>query len=73
MSDPRFFRRPTGLTLREIAELTGASPRGHAPLERRISDVAPLNRAGPADLAFLDGPRYAHQLDSTRAGICIVS
>jgi UDP-3-O-[3-hydroxymyristoyl] glucosamine N-acyltransferase len=73
MSDPLFFRHPSGLTLREIAELTGGSPRGCAPLDRRISDVAPLDRAGPADLAFLDGPRYADQLDSTRAGICIVS
>jgi UDP-3-O-[3-hydroxymyristoyl] glucosamine N-acyltransferase len=73
MSDPLFFRHPSGLTLREIAELTGGSPRGCAPLERRISDVAPLDRAGPADLAFLDGRRYADQLDSTRAGICIVS
>jgi UDP-3-O-[3-hydroxymyristoyl] glucosamine N-acyltransferase len=73
MSDPLFFRRPTGLTLREIAELAGALPRDRAPLERRVSDVAPLDRAGPADLAFLDGPRYADQLESTRAGICIVS
>ena len=72
MSDPLFFRRPSGLTLREIAELTGASPRRDAPLDRRVSDVAPLDRAGPADLAFLDSPRYADQLDSTHAGICLV-
>jgi len=73
MSDPLFFRRPSGLTLRELAELTGASPREGAPLDRRVSDVAPLDRAGPADLAFLDSPRYADQLASTRAGICVVS
>jgi len=73
MSDPLFFRRPSGLTLREIAELTGASPGAGAPLDRRINDVAPLDRAGAADLAFLDSPKYADQLDATRAGICIVS
>jgi UDP-3-O-[3-hydroxymyristoyl] glucosamine N-acyltransferase len=73
MSDPLFFRRPSGLTLREVAELTGASPRSNAPLERRVSDVAPLDRAGPADLAFLDSPRYADQLESSHAGICLVS
>jgi UDP-3-O-[3-hydroxymyristoyl] glucosamine N-acyltransferase len=73
MSDPLFFRRPSGLTLREIATLTGASPRPGAPLDRRVSDVAPLDRAGPADLVFLDSPRYADQLASTHAGICIVS
>src|SRR6266704_823737 len=73
MSDPLFFRPASGLTLREIAELTGASPRPGAPLDRRVSDVAPLDRAGPADLAFLDSPRYADQLGSTHAGICLVS
>src|SRR5207244_12944949 len=50
-----------------------ASPRAGTPLDRRISDVAPLDRAGPADLAFLDSPKYADQLDSTHAGVCIVS
>ena len=73
MSDPLFFRPASGLTLGEIAELTGASPRPGAPLDRRVSDVAPLDRAGPADLAFLDSPRYADQLGSTHAGICLVS
>jgi UDP-3-O-[3-hydroxymyristoyl] glucosamine N-acyltransferase len=73
MSDPLFFRRPSGLTLREIAELAGASPRPGAPLDRCVSDVAPLDRAGPADLAFLDNPRYADELGATHAGICILS
>jgi UDP-3-O-[3-hydroxymyristoyl] glucosamine N-acyltransferase len=73
MSDPLFFRRPPGLSVREIAELTGASPRPGAPLERRVSDVAALDRAGPADLAFLDSPRYAEELPASRAGICLVS
>src|SRR5438132_12528912 len=71
MSDPLFFRPASGLTLREIAELTGASPRPGAPLDRRISDVAPLDRAGPADLAFLDSPRYADPPGSTHAGLCL--
>jgi UDP-3-O-[3-hydroxymyristoyl] glucosamine N-acyltransferase len=73
MSDPLFFRRSSGLTLREIAELTGTVPPPGAPLDRRIRDVAPLDRAGPADLAFLDNPRYADELASTGAGICLVS
>ena len=44
MSDPLFFRRPLGLSLREIAALTRASPRPGAPLDRRVNDVAPLDR-----------------------------
>jgi UDP-3-O-[3-hydroxymyristoyl] glucosamine N-acyltransferase len=73
MSEPLFFKRPSGLTLREIAELTGASPRPGAPPDRRVSDIAPLDRAGPCDLAFLDSPRYADDLAATNAGICLVA
>src|SRR5436309_7353459 len=73
MSDPLFFRRPSGLSLGEIAQLTGASPRAGAPLDRRVNDVAPLDRAGPEDLAFLDSLRYADELDSTHAGICLIA
>ena len=72
MSDPLFFRRPSGLSLREIAALTRASPRPGAPLDRRVNDVAPLDRAGPEDLAFLDSPRYVDELAATDAGICLV-
>jgi UDP-3-O-[3-hydroxymyristoyl] glucosamine N-acyltransferase len=73
MSDSRFFKRPAGLTLREIAALTRASPTPGAPLDRRVRGIAALDEAGPTDLTFLDKPRYAAALKTTDAGICILA
>src|SRR5215218_2151950 len=71
MTEPVFFKRPPGLTAGEIAALAGAEPQAGAKLDRRVTNVAPLDRAGPADLTFLDNAKFAGQLASTRAGICL--
>ncbi len=73
MSQPRFLEPPKGLTAGEIATLTGAVPQQGAARERRVTGVAPLDRAGPQDLAFLENKKYAGQLPATRAGVCLVS
>ena len=39
MTPPTFFGGVRGLTVREIAAMTGAEPRGGADLERRITGV----------------------------------
>jgi len=70
MADSRFFPAPPEATLAEIAERIGAR------LERgdgaaRIRGPAPLDTAGPADLAFLDNARYLSSLAATRAGACV--
>ncbi|MFL6950970.1 MAG: UDP-3-O-(3-hydroxymyristoyl)glucosamine N-acyltransferase, partial [Xanthobacteraceae bacterium] len=66
-----FFKRPPGLTAGEIAALAGAEPQAGAKLDRRITNIAPLDRAGPADLTFIDNARLADELASTRAGVCL--
>jgi len=71
MSEPLFFKA-SALTVGEIATLTGAAPRADADLGRRITNVAPLDRAAPCDLAFLDSGKYVNQLATTRAGACLV-
>jgi UDP-3-O-[3-hydroxymyristoyl] glucosamine N-acyltransferase len=71
MSDPSFFSAPEPLSLGEIAGLTGAELRGDP--ERRVAGVAPLERAGAGDLAFLDNPAYAAALATTGAGACLVA
>ncbi len=71
MSAPIFFNRGRGLTLREIAALTGAEPRRGADLDRQVTGVAALDRATPNDLTFLDSARYAHQASKTAAGACL--
>ena len=73
MSEPLFFKAARALTVGEIATLTGAEPRAATDLSRRISDVAPLDRAGPGDLTFLDNPKYADELATTRAGACLIT
>ena len=73
MAELLFFERPAGLTLAEIVSLTGATARAGAPLDRRITNIAALDQAGPSDLAFLDRPRFVDDLRATRAGICLLA
>ena len=73
MTEPLFFERPKGLTAQEITALTGAVARPGAASDRRISGIAPLDRAGPHDLAFLQNQKYAAPYATTRAGICLTT
>lgn len=73
MPEPHFFKRPLGLTVGEIAVLTGAEPRNGAQLSRLITGIASLDRAGPSDLAYLNSAKYARTLTGTHAGACLMS
>ncbi|HEY7663279.1 MAG TPA: UDP-3-O-(3-hydroxymyristoyl)glucosamine N-acyltransferase [Xanthobacteraceae bacterium] len=73
MREPFFFDRGRGLTVREIASLTGATVRPGAALDRRITGVASLDRAAPDDLAFLDKSKFAAQLSASTAGACLTT
>lgn len=73
MTEPLFFKRPAGLSLGEICELTGAKAAVGTSLDRRINNIAALDQALPSDVAFLDKPRYLTDLVSSRAGACIIS
>ncbi|MBL7220990.1 MAG: UDP-3-O-(3-hydroxymyristoyl)glucosamine N-acyltransferase [Phycisphaerae bacterium] len=59
------------LTVRDIAELLGVEV--HGPGEGRITSVAALDQAGPADLTFAVDARYASGLVTSHAGAAIVS
>src|SRR6185312_7805591 len=73
MSEPIFLKRSGGLTVGEIAALTGAEPPPAAAAARRIVSVAPLDRAGPSDLAFFDNRRFAAAAQASHAGACLTS
>jgi len=73
MTKHLFFQHPNGLTAQEIAALTGAVVPAGAPGERRITGIAPLDRAGPFDLSFMQNVKYEAQFASTLAGICLVA
>lgn len=72
MSDPNFFTRPRPASLREIAVWTGARLVDDARADLLITGLGPLDTAGPTELTFLDNKKYASQLESTRAGACLV-
>jgi UDP-3-O-[3-hydroxymyristoyl] glucosamine N-acyltransferase len=72
MGNRRFFDRPPGLTVAEIIALTGAEADQTAPASLLITGVAPVELAGPADLTFVDGKKYADALAMTRAGACLM-
>lgn len=74
MSDPVFFRAASPPRLADILSWTGARAIGVTDLERCVvAHVAPLDEAGPGDLAFFDNPKYLDALLATRALACFVT
>jgi UDP-3-O-[3-hydroxymyristoyl] glucosamine N-acyltransferase len=69
----QFFQQPSGLTVREIAALTGAAPREGARLDGMVSGISSLERARPPDLVFVDSPKFLDQLAATRGGVCLTT
>src|SRR5437588_5662318 len=71
MTEPFFFKRGPGLTVREIIALTGAQPRSGVNLDYHITGTAALDRAAPDDLVFIEKSKYLGDLSATRAGACL--
>ena len=73
MSDPVFIAPRGGLTLGAAAEACGVPlPEGADPA-RAVTGAAPLETAGPTELAYMDNARYGEALTGTRALACLVS
>ncbi|PZQ44966.1 MAG: UDP-3-O-(3-hydroxymyristoyl)glucosamine N-acyltransferase, partial [Micavibrio aeruginosavorus] len=73
MADPRFFQKSPALTLGDIAAAVKGSVREGDNADLLIDDVAPLDRAGPGQLSFLDNIKYKSAFASSKAAACIVS
>jgi len=73
MSEPVFLRYTRGLTLEEVAGLTGAELPPAAARTLRLVNVAALDRAGPSDLAFFDKKNLAAAATATHAGACLTT
>jgi UDP-3-O-[3-hydroxymyristoyl] glucosamine N-acyltransferase len=69
----QFFAPPAGMTVREIAELTGAKPRDGAQLGGVIRGIAAIERARPSDLVYVDRAKFLDRLAATRAGFCLTT
>ena len=68
MPDPRFYQALAPLRLVELASLTGARLIGE---DAEIRAVAPLNRAGEGQVAFLASRKHAQP--SSHASACFVA
>ncbi|MDR3512161.1 MAG: UDP-3-O-(3-hydroxymyristoyl)glucosamine N-acyltransferase [Caulobacteraceae bacterium] len=73
MPDLRFFEDLGPVSLRELAELTGATLADSARADLAIAAVAPLERAGPDQISFFADRRYAADLAATRAAACFLA
>jgi UDP-3-O-[3-hydroxymyristoyl] glucosamine N-acyltransferase len=71
MGDARFFRPAGPFALGALAELAEARLEAGDPASL-IEDVAPLERAGPAHLTFLDNARYLEHAASSAAAACLI-
>ena len=58
------------ITVRDLASRVGGEVTGNADLV--LSGIASLGSAGPGDLVYVDSPKYAGALSSTRAGAAIL-
>jgi UDP-3-O-[3-hydroxymyristoyl] glucosamine N-acyltransferase len=73
MADPDFFPSAQVLTLARIGEIARCDlPAGADPV-REFANVAPLETAGPNDIAYMDNARYVEALRRTRAGLLLVA
>lgn len=73
MSEPVFGKGARGMTLAEIAALSGAVLPATAKADRRVNGIAPLDAAGPHDLTFFDKPRLSSAATKTHAAACITT
>lgn len=73
MPDSRFFEDLGPVSLIELAAVSGAVLARPEDAERRIVGVAPLARAGAADLSFFSDRRYLDDLKGTRTGACFIT
>jgi UDP-3-O-[3-hydroxymyristoyl] glucosamine N-acyltransferase len=73
LTGPHFLRHPPGLTVGEIAALTGAQLQDVTNHSQRMTNVAPIDLAEAGDLTFVDNARFAKALTSTRAGAILIS
>jgi UDP-3-O-[3-hydroxymyristoyl] glucosamine N-acyltransferase len=73
LTEPHFLRHPPGLTVGEIAALTGAELQDVTNHSQRITNVAPIDLAKAGDLTFVDSAKFANALTSTRASAVLIS
>jgi UDP-3-O-[3-hydroxymyristoyl] glucosamine N-acyltransferase len=70
MMDHHFFKKPTPISVLEIANHIGATVIGDASI--MLSDIATLDQAKEGDLTFLHNPKYVKDVEHTKASVIIL-
>ncbi|MCG7393898.1 UDP-3-O-(3-hydroxymyristoyl)glucosamine N-acyltransferase [Microvirga sp. ACRRW] len=73
MTESIFFPQRQTLNLRQVTEMAQTTLPDGADGEFLLKGVAPLESAGPNDLAYMDNPAYVAALGATQAGVCLVT
>ncbi|PZU89852.1 MAG: UDP-3-O-(3-hydroxymyristoyl)glucosamine N-acyltransferase [Chelatococcus sp.] len=73
MAEPHFFQPATSLEFGEVAAISGTALPEGVDAARVVTGAAALETAGPADIAYMDNPKYTEALAATKAGLCLVS
>jgi UDP-3-O-[3-hydroxymyristoyl] glucosamine N-acyltransferase len=73
VTDFSFFSSSAGLSVAEIVLLTGAEPCEGADLSRRLTGIAPIDRACGNDLTFVKDAKFAPALAATEAGAVLTT
>jgi UDP-3-O-[3-hydroxymyristoyl] glucosamine N-acyltransferase len=73
LTEFNFFPVAEGLSVADIATLTGAMPRAGADLDRRLTGIAPVEVAEPSDIAFVKDSKFARALAATKAGAVLTT
>jgi UDP-3-O-[3-hydroxymyristoyl] glucosamine N-acyltransferase len=72
--DPVFFELSAPLSVAALIALTGATLHSSAiALDTEVFSVAPIDRAGPGQVTFLENPSYAPAAEKTEATVCFSS
>jgi UDP-3-O-[3-hydroxymyristoyl] glucosamine N-acyltransferase len=72
MADPRFFDNHGPFSLSELCAAMGASVEASVDPRSMIADVASLESAGSAHLAFCATKAVGRTLDRSQAGFCLI-
>jgi UDP-3-O-[3-hydroxymyristoyl] glucosamine N-acyltransferase len=73
MAESNFFPQSQTLNLRQVAEMANVTLPDGTDGEFLLRGVAPLENAGPGDLAYMDNPADVSALTATRAAACLVT
>lgn len=72
MADARFFDRQGPFSLEQLAGF-GEAELMRGDRSEQFHDVAALSEARPSEVSFLDNPSYAADLQTSRAGACVLA